>query len=704
MMKHFKFLTMASMVPALLFTGAVDINAKEDSKQYPKVSTSLIEEPICVFEAQNDNNSETSTQRLEPIDECDGGGGGDPGPYRAPSTPTSIIYNPYTNGTQLTVSWPASNGYGYPVQYKLERRLNSGSWVQVYSGYGRSKTVSNLQEGKYQFRVTAKNTSYSSSMRYGGHSIVNPRTDDNLYNKYSFLSTLDQKNSQFRSSTAGAKTVLARAKVVGQSTSMTNNEERFYLGDGYDLVRGTLKETCLNVEHPQFTITKTAPLQPSTFDISYVNDNRHLAQLLEVSSSAQIGFSGDDFNLGLSGEKERYVKSVTDESHVRFVVKVNNRREYWKLNTPTDAIYPDIVNQILSPNDNEAKADFRERCGDNYVNSANLGSALYLVFTFDAKKYSYEERQSAKAELSIKLFDVFSAGGATSSSSSLTETLDRLEVKINADQVGGPQGLAASITPSNIAEKYNQFVQDTNPGNWAAVDYTTNNYQRPTIYNAYNHDQIFSKYTGSQGPLAQMKRWLDISVQHKERCDPWAEYDRPRPSVCGTSEIEISIAMDLCRETREWDNCAHPLQYTTGSLTTTTPGTNIYNWLSANVNKLEPAENNNSYTHHVHKGSINVQDDTCLPTNQCFANKFRGSGPGIGKGFGVNISYYDNPRGSHPTYGLVNDNYAGALSCARVSAFLKTGTGWFSDTTADLNYNIKYEGLCPQDQNFVIIP
>lgn len=655
---------------------------------------------IAPCEIRARSQHEESREIIRPVDDCDGGGGGNQGPYRAPSVPSSITYSPYTNSNKLRIQWDRSNGYGHSVRYEVDQRKNNGSWVKIYTGYGSSKTVSNLGQGKYKFRVRAINTKFKSGYRYSNvTAMVNPRQNDNLYTDHgAIMQAMDVKNRNYRNSTVGAKTVLSRAKSVGQSNAMSNNEGRFYLGDGFDLVRGTLKETCLDVTNPSFVITKTPPLQPSTFGVDYVNDNRQLAELLEVSQSAQIGFSGDDFSLGLSGEKERYVKSVTDESHVRFVVKVKNRREFWKLNTPTDAIYPELVSQILSPNNSEAKADFRERCGDNFINSANLGSALYLVFTFDAKKYTYEERQNAKAELELKLGDVFSLGGASGSSSSLTEVLNRLQVKVNADQVGGPIGLAAGIRPNNVIQKYNQFVQDTNPSNWAAVDYTTNNYQRPTVYNGYSHEQIFAKYSGNQGPLAQMRRWLDLSVQHKERCDPWAEYGQSRPTQCNTSEAEISIAMDLCRETREWANCKHPIQYNTGNFAATSPGTYLLGWLSQNVKKLNENSATRTYNHHKHRGSITVDDRTCLNNTQCFTNQFRGSGPGIGKGFSVYTSYYDNPKGSHPKYSVYPKH------CARTQAYLKTGRPPFGDTTADWHYTVNVEGLCPSVEDFLVIP
>ena len=151
----------------------------------------------------------------------------------------------------MRVSWSASNGYGYSVQYELYESKNGGTWTQVYNGYSTSANLSNRGQGKYRYRVRAKNTAYTGSYRTGsGYAFVNPRPTNNLYAKYpSAMSAMDQKNAQyFQVNNRVKQSSLARAKMTGQGTvsgRTTSNDGRFYLGDGYDLVRGTLKETCL---------------------------------------------------------------------------------------------------------------------------------------------------------------------------------------------------------------------------------------------------------------------------------------------------------------------------------------------------------------------------------------------------------------------------------------------------------------------------
>ena len=625
-----------------------------------------------------------------PIDDC-GGGGGDTGPTRSPGTPASMSNIAYTNGTSHRVSWGASNGYGYGVKYQAYEQKNNGSWNKVYEGYGRSKSVSNRGKGIYRYRVRGCNDKGCSGFRYGNKMAINPLQENNLYAKYPVLNTIDQRNVNYHSNEASIETSQKRIEPVGQTISgRTSSEERFYLGDGYDLIRGALRETCLDTTHNDFHITKTAPLQPSTFDVEYVNNNRHLAELLDVTDAGRVGFTYDDFTLGLSDEKNRYMESITDDSHVRFVVKWVKRAKYWKLNTPTDPIIPELATDILKPNDSEAKADFRERCGDNYINAANLGAALYLVFTFDAKQYSFEERINKKGQLGAVLEDVFSVGGTRSLTTSEKQLISSLNVTIHADQVGGPEGISASITPSNFNSKYNQFIQGTNSDNWAAVDFETQEYQRPTMYNNYSHAQIFANYAA---PFAQMRRWADISV-----------WSRCRPAIfngislmsgeCGQAEANMGIAMDSCRKTREWNLCKHPAYYQTGSFTTVGNGVNLLSWLSTNVKKLNEDDEFKSFSHEGNKKTIS--DETCLRHNQCYANKFRGSGVGIGKGFVIDVTKYDNRGGTHPSYKLINGN-----QCVHTSAYLKKN--WFANPKPKFHYNIKFEGMCADQENFVII-
>jgi hypothetical protein len=617
-----------------------------------------------------------------------------PPPPTPPPTPSGISYPAYTNGTSLTVRWNSSSG---ATSYQLYESVNNGSYALVYQGGGVSTTLAGKGQSILSYRVRAcKNSTLCSSYRTGVKMAVNPKPAVDLYAKYPVLRTLDQRIAAYESTAPSFRTVVPRAVAHGKGSvavARIMGDQRFYLGDGYDVIRGALKENCLSVDHPQFVITNSPPQQPTTYSVTHITDNRHLAEVLDVSASAKIGFTDDDFNLGASGEKERYSKAVTDESYERFVVKWTQRAQFWRLNTPTDAILPELTSQVLVPGSDQARADFRERCGDKFVNSVNLGATIYIVFTLDTKKYDAETRQSKKGTLGLVIGEIFNGSLAGSISSSNAQILSEMNVQVHADQVGGPPGLAASINATNFNTKYNEFIQGSNINNWSAVDFTTSNYQRPTVYNAYPHEQIFADFTV---PFAQARRWLDITVQQRERCDPYSANSRGTPPQCGTAATELPIALDLCRETRDWALCQHPASYYTAF--STIGGTYLLGWLNDNVRRVVTAENTQTYNHHVHKGTLDVNDSTCLQHSMCFANKFRGSGVGIGKGFTYQQHEYDNPKGSDPTHALSSSD-----QCVNTRARLETG-GFLGDTTADLDYTMKIEGFCANNEAFVVVP
>ncbi|MET0533481.1 MAG: hypothetical protein ABW171_04590 [Steroidobacter sp.] len=618
-----------------------------------------------------------------------------PPPPTPPSTPSEISYPAYTDGNSVTVRWNGSSG---ATSYQLYESVNNGGYTLVYQGGALATTLSGKNQSILSYRVRAcKNSTLCSGYRTGAQMAVNPRNVVDLYAKYPVLHTLDQRIAAYQSTAPSFRTVVPRAVAHGKGSGgvaarIMGDEQRFYLGDGYDVIRGELKENCLSVDHPQFVINKSPPQQPTTYSITHITDNRHLADVLDVSASAKLGFTDDDFNLGASGEQERYARAVTDESYERFVVKWTQRAEFWRLNTPTDAILPELTRDVLLPGSEPARVDFRERCGDKFINSVNLGATIYIVFTLDTKKYDAETRQSKKGTLGLVIGEIFNGSLAGSISSSNAQQLAEMNVRVHADQVGGPPGLAAGINSTNFNTKYNEFIQGSNINNWSAVDFTTSNYQRPTVYSAYTHDQIFADFTV---PFAQARRWLDLTVQQRERCDPYSANSRTVPKQCGTAVTDLGIALDLCRETTDWALCQHPASYypAFGTLN----GQYLLGWLNDNIKRIVSADTTQTYNHHVHKGTLNVNDSTCLAHSYCFVNKFRGSGPGIGKGFTYTQHEYDNPKGSGPVHQLSNSD-----QCVNTTARLETG-GFLGDTTADLDYTMKVEGFCANDEAFSIV-
>lgn len=638
-------------------------------------------------------------------DDCDSPGGGGGGghdrppketkPSRAPSVPDKISYPRYSNGSSITVSWKRSSGYGFPVDYELYQRKGSGSWQKIYSGRSSSLRIAKLPKGKYTFKVRAKNSRYSSSYRQGELFVSNPRKEYNLYAKYPVLATLDQRTKAYRTSANTIRTHEKRALVPGQASADTIKNGRLFLGDGYDVIRGAIKETCLDVEHPDFKLSKMPPVLESTFDITYVNNNNHLAQMLDIKDTAKVGITFDDVKLGTNGLKSLFSKSVTDESHIRFVIRVKNRREFWNLSTPIDALYPELVSQVLVPGDVHAQRDFRERCGDKFINNAHLGSALYVVLDLDSKKFERESKKSLQAKIEGKLFKALKLDAGRDSKEELKQVLNEFKVQVSAKQLGGPEGLDIKTDRNNVIETVKIFRTNNDRSNWAAVDFDTSLYQRPRAYKDHPHEDIFANFSGAQGPYSQMMRWGDLSVQVQARCRPWSEYDQVEPNDCGIALMEMGIAMDQCRETSDWEHCVHPRKYRVEGAGALGKGTPLFEWLSDEIEALVPDSVTRNFNHHVHKGSKPVNDYTCLPEPTCFPD----TRVNRGAGFIYRQQEWDNPRGSSNHIWIAADR----KHCVKASAFLETYKT-FGDTTADWRYAIDLFGICPRRRELSMLP
>ena len=87
-----------------------------------------------------------------------------------PGVPASISAPSTDNNGAFTISWGA--GSGTITSYKLQQKIGSGSWSQIYSGTIRSKAVSGLADGTYKYRVKACNSAGCSGYKTAGNSSI----------------------------------------------------------------------------------------------------------------------------------------------------------------------------------------------------------------------------------------------------------------------------------------------------------------------------------------------------------------------------------------------------------------------------------------------------------------------------------------------------------------------------------------------------
>lgn len=476
-------------------------------------------------------------------------------------------------------------------------------------------------------------------------------------------------------------------------------DERSRLGQGYDDVGHTLRESCLDFNRPGYSVKSTPPSEASTFSVSLVKSNKHLAELLETSESISLGFKVKKLGLNFSANQQHFSSTVREHSHIRFVVSVKNRRENLFLNTPADSLRSDLVDNVLSPGSEVAKTAFRAKCGDGFVQSAELGSSLHLVFDFDTRSYSSSEVSTKKKSLEAAIRKAFKLGADSSSITALKKIVHETNTSISAHQVGGRPGLSVGVNPDNVVQRFEEFASDVNPQNYTVLRMSMAPYPVPLKFKGEKRDKVFHDISGDKGPKARMRRWAGLTVQVQARCLAWRDFDRPEPSNCVAARSELISAMELCDDPRRWKRCVNPRDYNAGGSTPVDSGANLLNWLASNVAKLQTSGARKDYDHHVHKGSKNVLDQTCLRSPDCFLDREKGAGDGLGKGFTIIESEYDNPKGGARTHRVSSSS----PHCVDSSVRLKTGKPPFGDTTADWKYAVVLDGYCPVTAGFSVV-
>ncbi|WP_375771958.1 hypothetical protein NR798_14065 [Archangium gephyra] len=620
-------------------------------------------------------------------------------PPPVPDTPYNISYPSYSRSPSFTVSWSYAS---YGETYELEEQVNQGAWQPIYQGYGTSYTVSGRSPAAYNYRVRSCNVSGCGYYQTGIATVVNPAPVIDLYGQYPFLYSHDQQNAQYAAATQSFQTGFRQSVGIaseGSFHALDVVDGKFYLGQGYNLLKDELSQICLDTANPNFQVVSN-PMYERSFSVERSTSVSHLAQLLDVELNGGLSLGLKNFTLDLSGSKKRLSEQVSDTYQEKLVVRWEYKLDHWTLNTVAEPLRQDFVTSMLIPNNSNARANFRERCGDKYIHAVTRGARLYMVFSFDTKKYTSTEREQKAATLKLKIQEVLNINGGGSVSSDTQQFLAQNNVVIKGYAVGGDKStVEVSLSHADFGTKFQQFVNGVNSSNVAAIQPSMSHYPQPSQFLNYNYFQIFADY---RTPAEQLRRWHAIDLEREQRCKLQESYGLNQAN-CRMAVAELVTAKLRCIETLSWSQCQHPLSYYTGVGTGGLPSTLLYNWMGQNISDLERKAVSQYFDHHVLRSSWgnkkcqSFTDDTCLPSSSCVVDTTQGENDGIGKGFSYITHEWDGP-GS----GSYNNHYISAGStCIRTQSTLCTTQ--FGDSTADFKFTQGIFGQCPATRAFAIV-
>jgi hypothetical protein len=621
-------------------------------------------------------------------------------PPPTPTTPSSISYPSYSRTPSFTVTW----GYATnAATYQLEERVNQEMWQPIYEGYGSSYFVSGRNPAAYSYRVRACNGSGCGSYKTGIATVVNPPPVFNLYAQYPFLYTHDQQNAQYAAANQGFWTGFTQSQSQAMSSEgmvhpMDVADGMFYLGQGYNLLKDELAQICLDTANPNFGIVSN-PVNYASFSVERATSVNHLSQLLDVELNGGLSLGLEDFTLDLTASKRRLSEQVSDIYHEKLVARWEYQFDHWTLNTVAEPLRQDFVSSMIIPLNTNAQANFRERCGDKYIHAVTRGARLYMVFSFDAKRYTSAERAQKAATLKLKIQEVLNVNGGGTVSTETQQFLAQNNVVIKGYAVGGNKStVEVSLSHADFGIKFQEFVNGVSTANVAAIQQSMSHYPQPSQFLDYSYFQVFADY---RTPAEQLRRWHAIDLEREQRCKLQEAYSFDL-SNCNMALAELVTAKLRCIETPSWSQCQHPLSYYTGVGTGGLPSTLLYNWMGQYISALERQSTSQYFDHHVvgswgSKKCQSFTDDTCLPSSSCVVDTTQGENDGIGKGFSYVTHYWDVPgSGSYNNHSIPTGS-----TCIRTQS--KLCTSQFGDTTADFRFTQGIFGQCPATRSFAIV-
>ncbi|MCO7224790.1 hypothetical protein [Pleionea sp. CnH1-48] len=566
-MKKQTLFAFSSMALAIAASGLVNAQEKEMALAEVTTEQRLIEP--CLQERRAVDGNERNF--IEPIpidDDCGGGGGGNTGPYVKPGTPASIDYASYARGT-FKVSWGASNGYGYPVNYKLYERKNSGAWTQIYSGYGTSRLLSNKTDGSYSYRVSGCNVKGCSTYKTGfTMKVKNLPAAPNYSSMYPGLeasrvgdSTFIAGNKSYRDVTRGA---YSGGTALKGATGAKTTSFGFHLGKGFGLTEGDYapEEMCLKTDDLSVT---TTPVNQDQLIFSQVQNSQDLYSKLDLDISADLSLSIGAFGLDADGKYELFRESKMKQDNSRVLIKWQRKAERLDLVSSTPFKLKNYwKSNYINPTDGSdvSETHFRNQCGDQYVKSVTTGARLYVLLEIGNEELSTTEMETTSYNAKLKIASIFNASSSGTISSETRQFFEKHSIQLKVYTEGGSSVNASvqNVSLDNVKAFADNFIAGVTSAGHVALDKDLAYYPVPVEYNHLTHFNVYKDYRPARD---NMRRWLSLDHQVNGRCENLTRVDAQAGqskyrSRCHAARVNMGTHTEYCAVGQQWGDCNNP--------------------------------------------------------------------------------------------------------------------------------------------------
>ncbi|WP_144392347.1 fibronectin type III domain-containing protein [Pleionea sediminis] len=663
--------------------------------------------------------AKTNSMRIPtPTDDCDDGGGGPTGPYRAPSTPTSIQYDAFTYGDNK-ITWGRSNGYNYSVSYRLEEQRNNGSWQQIYSGSRTYFTVNNKSNGNYKYRVRGCNTKGCSSFRTGLQMKVSQVTEPNYSSLYPGLESSRQGDSVFKAANPGFVDVSRRNQAGSQfksgSAARTSNTQPFNLGIGFLLTEGRYapEDICMKTNN---LYVQEQPLLNDTLDYYQIETSEDLYKKLDMDISADMSMSIGAFSAQAEGTYELFRETEMSQDFSRVLVKWQRRGKKLTLRSSSPRSLKNYyVNNYINPNNSSTVTEthFRNLCGDKYVSSVVTGARAFLLLEISNKNIKTTEMEDISYEAQIKFSSVIEANSSGNISRETREFFEQNQIRIKVLTEGGNSQSSniRNLSLDRVRDYLDDFIDSVDESGYVALDKELSYYPVPLQYNNLNHFQVFRDYR----PIKkQLSRWIALDSQVHGRCVALEDVDAQIRSSkykyrCNSAAINLGQQVKRCAFGQEWPSCQNPVN------------TNVVNYAYNNIPDLysvaSPEQNTSTIPYFYvdncgafcggNSGTRTAK--VCLTNNECLVdtgeqytqingNVLYNHGNRAPAGAHVNVARSNSPRDGSASQTIAPD--PDKTRCLRTTVTVKSKGWWGGGAWYEGSQTI--HGRCPTQENYYL--
>ncbi len=458
-----------------------------------------------------------------------------------------ITYSPFTALGNVDVKW-ATISSSSSITYTLQQQKDNASWTTVYTGGATSKAFSSLTDGAYKYRVKGCTSTACSPYKEYVHMQVTTANSNLIANA---MTTKGEDADQ-------------KAQLVSDFTVPK-------LGYAYDMVRGEPKSShCWDVTTDSQIVGSTTTAIAKELSYTIANSSEELATQLELNASVDLSAEYGGYSAEYQYTKQLFSKTRSAKNTSVIVAKLKDTREQVVAKSePTLSLSTFALNQ-LSTN----KSNFRNDCGDKYVDRVTMGRFAYVTIKVSAENKTQEQITTTTNQLKV---DLKLAEGSynNSTSAALSSAYSDYKLDIFATVIGSGAEVVTLTDMTALVDFLGDFESSTNDTLYP-VGYSQKFYNIPAVYNTTDHFSVFTDYRTYSTVLGA---WATLDRQVAERCyyfdhnSPVLTQDQVRSfnnaanastgmivgNACGVSKRIIATNISNCASHQTWADCVLPV-------------------------------------------------------------------------------------------------------------------------------------------------